>query len=140
MKTIVLPDLNTIDKAANEFLELTSAYRIFAFYGTMGAGKTTFIKALCSAMGINDTVTSPSFSLVNEYMGKGNLLVYHFDCYRLKNIEEAYDMGADEYFYSGKHCFIEWPERIESLLPLETLVVKIEVMADGARKITIESD
>ncbi|MGF7140902.1 tRNA (adenosine(37)-N6)-threonylcarbamoyltransferase complex ATPase subunit type 1 TsaE [Roseimarinus sediminis] len=140
MKTIVLPDLKTIDQAATEFLELTAAYRIFAFYGAMGAGKTTFIKALCSAMGINDPVTSPSFSLVNEYTGKGNLLVYHFDCYRLKNIEEAYDMGADEYFYSGKHCFIEWPERIEPLLPLETLVVNIEVMADGSRKITIETD
>ena len=114
-------------------------HRVFAFDGQMGAGKTTFIKKLCEEMGTLDVVNSPTFAIVNVYdverPNKGE--VYHFDCYRLKDIREAMDFGAEEYLYSGNYCFIEWPEMIEALLPEDTVWVKIEPQENGNRLLTI---
>ena len=114
-------------------------HRVFAFDGQMGAGKTTFIKKLCEEMGTLDVVNSPTFAIVNVYdverPYKGE--VYHFDCYRLKDIREAMDFGAEEYLYSGNYCFIEWPEMIEALLPEDTVWVKIEPQENGNRLLTI---
>lgn len=125
---------------ALEILEQTEPHRVFAFDGPMGAGKTTFIKKLCEEMGTVDVVNSPTFAIVNVYdveqPHKGE--VYHFDCYRLKDIREAIDFGAEEYLYSGNYCFIEWPEMIDALLPEDTVWVKIEQMPNGDRKLTIK--
>lgn len=125
--------------SALELLRVTEPRRVFAFDGQMGAGKTTFIKSLCEQMGTADVVNSPTFAIVNVYdveqPHKGE--VYHFDCYRLKDIREAIDFGAEEYLYSGNYCFIEWPEMIEPLLPDDTVWVKIEPMPDGTRQLTI---
>ena len=115
-------------------------HRVFAFEGQMGAGKTTFIKHLCEQMGTDDVVNSPTFAIVNvydvalPYPGE----VYHFDCYRLKDIREAMDFGAEEYLYSGNYCFIEWPEKIEPLLPDDTVYIRIVPQADGSRLLTVE--
>jgi len=126
--------------SALELLRLTEPRRVFAFDGPMGAGKTTFIKKLVAEMGTTDIVNSPTFAIVNVYdveqPYKGE--VYHFDCYRLKDIREAMDFGAEEYLYSGNYCFIEWPEKIEALLPEDTVWVKITPMPDGDRQIIIE--
>jgi hydrolase, P-loop family len=109
--------------------------KVFAFYGKMGAGKTTFIKALCETLGVKDVITSPTFSLINEYTdGKGNS-IYHFDFYRIKKLEEVYDMGYEDYFYSGNLCLLEWPELIEEILPENVIKVTIEEQADGTRKL-----
>ena len=124
-----------------EILQTTEPHRVFAFDGQMGAGKTTFIKTLCEAMGTEDIVNSPTFAIVNVYdveqPYKGE--VYHFDCYRLKDIREAMDFGAEEYLYSGNYCFIEWPELIEPLLPEETVWIRIRVKEDGNRELIVES-
>jgi tRNA threonylcarbamoyladenosine biosynthesis protein TsaE len=137
MEVIKINTLKDIREAAKQFIQLMSENKIFAFYGEMGAGKTTFIKAICKELGVTENITSPSFSLVNEYDTKDNRMVYHFDCYRLKNIREAYDFGADEYFFSGNLCFIEWPEKIEELLPSETVIVSIRVLPGESREVTI---
>ena len=122
-----------------EILKICEPRRVFAFDGQMGAGKTTFIKSLCEAMGTMDIVNSPTFAIVNVYdveqPYKGE--VYHFDCYRLKDIREAMDFGAEEYLYSGNYCFIEWPEMIETLLPEDTVWVKIEPMPNGDRRLVV---
>ena len=110
--------------------------RIFAFYGEMGAGKTTLIKAFCNALGSSDVVRSPTFSLVNEYEDEKGESIYHFDFYRIKHIEEVYDIGFEEYIYSGNYCFMEWPERISELLPETFVYVSIKVEKDEVRKIT----
>ncbi len=110
--------------------------RIFLFYGDMGAGKTTLIKQLCSELGSSDNITSPTFSIVNEYAGPNK--IYHFDFYRLKNQNEALDLGAEEYFYSGNYCFIEWPEKIPDLLPDNYIRVTIAQQADNSRNITVD--
>lgn len=133
-----IASLDTIRDAAREFLPLVNAHPVIAFYGAMGAGKTTFIKALCQELGVSDTVTSPTFAIVNEY-GATAGPVYHFDFYRIKRLEEAYDMGYEEYFYSGNPCFIEWPELIESLLPDDALRVIITVESDGTRELRVMS-
>ena len=122
---------------ASKILSLSSNNRVFLFYGDMGAGKTTLIKELCHYLGSNDNITSPTFSIVNEYIGKKNN-IYHLDLYRLKTQTEALDMGFEEYLYSGNYCFIEWPERIPDLLPLHYIRIKIEVMANETRLITME--
>ena len=124
---ITVSSLSDLPKAAHQFLGAMSEHKVIAFSGEMGAGKTTFIKALCSAMGIRDVASSPTFSLVNEYLSEGGRKVYHFDFYRLQKESEALDMGVEEYFYSGNYCFIEWPEKIPNLLPADCLQVKIAV-------------
>lgn len=123
--------------AARRFIEAMGEHTLFAFYGKMGAGKTTFIKALCEALGVEDPVTSPTFALVNEYRSATTgELIYHFDFYRIKKLEEVYDMGYEDYFYSGALCFIEWPELVEDLLPGDAVRVDIVEEADGSRRIT----
>ena len=128
--------------SALDVLRQSEPHRIFAFEGQMGAGKTTFIKQLCQEMGTMDVVNSPTFAIVNvydverPYPGE----VYHFDCYRLKDIREAMDFGAEEYLYSGNYCFIEWPEKIESLLPDDTVYIRIVPQPDGDRLLTVETD
>ena len=124
-----------IRQAAKQFVESMGQNTVFAFYGKMGAGKTTFIKAVCEQLGVDDTVTSPTFAIVNEYEAAQGRPIYHFDFYRIKKVSEAYDMGCEEYFYSGHPCFIEWPELIEEVLPEETVSVTIEALPDGLRRL-----
>lgn len=136
---IDIKDLKRIDKAAGQFLDEIGDNRIIAFYAPMGAGKTTFTTALCHRLGVSgDAVSSPTFSIVNEYRTASGESVYHFDFYRISRIEEAFDIGFYDYADSGSLCLIEWPENIESILPEETLKVKIEVLPDESRKITWE--
>ena len=122
---------------AAQILSATNNNRIFLFYGDMGAGKTTLIKSLCEKLGVEEAVTSPTFSIVNEYVGAANR-IFHFDFYRLKNQSEALDMGYEEYFYSDAYCFIEWPERIPDLLPEHYATISIKVQDDGVRQITVD--
>jgi tRNA threonylcarbamoyladenosine biosynthesis protein TsaE len=130
--------------AATDILEKCGDRRVFAFNGNMGAGKTTFIKELCEAMGTEDIVNSPTFAIVNVYEVEAKKRlgerqeVYHFDCYRIKDIREAMDMGTEEYLYSGNYCFIEWAEMIDPLLPDDLVTVEIEVMENGDRRLTID--
>ena len=132
---ITIKSLDTIQEAAKEFINRMGEGKVFAFYGKMGAGKTTFIKALCETLGVKDVITSPTFSLINEYTdGKGNS-IYHFDFYRIKKLEEVYDMGYEDYSYSGNLCLLEWPELIEEILPENVIKVTIEEQADGTRKL-----
>ena len=128
--------LSEINSAAKEFIRTMGDNTVFAFYGKMGAGKTTFIKALCEELGVTDPVNSPSFAIVNEYRSDTTgELIYHFDFYRIKKIDEVYDLGYEDYFYCGALCFIEWPELIEELLPGDTVRVTIEENPDGSRNI-----
>lgn len=133
---ITINGLDTIRSAARQFIENIGSSRVFAFYGKMGAGKTTFVKALCEELGCDDVITSPTFAIVNEYTDGEQQPVYHFDFYRIKKLEEVYDMGYEEYFYSGALCLIEWPELIEDVLPDDTVCVTIEEQADGSRLLT----
>ncbi len=135
MKEIILNSKNDIDKAAKEFLNFYKEEAVFAFYGEMGAGKTTFIKSICEQLEVIDTVTSPTFSLINEYYTSNDALLYHFDFYRIETIQEAKDIGCEDYFYSGNICLIEWPEKIEEILPENTVNIKIEVLSPDSRKI-----
>ena len=137
--TIKIENLEGIAEAARSFIAQIGDRRVFAFYGTMGAGKTTFIKAICEALGVEDVITSPTFAIVNEYEISGNdsLKVFHFDFYRIKRLEEVYDMGYEDYFYSGALCFIEWPELIEPLLPVDAVRVSIDEQPDGSRLVSI---
>ncbi len=128
-------NLIDIQKTAEELIQYAGNEKIFLFYGDMGAGKTTFIKSLCECLGAKENVTSPTFSIVNEYRGDTNK-IYHFDFYRLKKQDEALDMGYEEYFYSGHYCFIEWPEKISSLLPEHYIRVDIQVLSNNQRKLT----
>ena len=125
--------------AATDILEKCGERRVIAFNGKMGAGKTTFIKYLCEAMGTEDIVNSPTFAIVNVYEVSSGDEVYHFDCYRIKDIREAMDFGAEEYLYSGNYCFIEWAEMIEPLLPEDTVWVKIEVLENGERRLSFDA-
>lgn len=130
---IKIESLDNIHTAAKEFLAHMGKGKVFAFYGKMGAGKTTFIKAVCEALGVTDVITSPTFAIVNEYTTADNSPVYHFDFYRIKKIDEVYDMGYEDYFYSGRLCFLEWPELIEDLLPEDAVKVSIAMQEDGSR-------
>ena len=130
-----LSDLSMLQKSAQLLLEHFPEERIFAFYGAMGAGKTTFIKALCRELGSADYVTSPTFALINEYSTNDGSVIYHFDFYRIKNLEEAFDLGYEDYIYSGNYCFIEWPEMIELLLPEGIVEVRIKEAENGKRQI-----
>lgn len=129
-----IDSIETIREAAKQFVAALEENTVFAFYGKMGAGKTTFIKAVCEELGVEDVITSPTFAIVNEYRSEtSGELIYHFDFYRIKKIEEVYDMGYEDYFYSGALCFIEWPELIEELLPGDAVKVTIEENEDGSR-------
>ncbi len=132
---IKIESLDKIHTAAKEFLANMGNGKVFAFYGKMGAGKTTFIKAVCESLGVNDVITSPTFAIVNEYTAADNIPVYHFDFYRIKKIDEVYDMGYEDYFYSGRLCFLEWPELIEDLLPEDAVKVSITMQEDGSRTV-----
>jgi len=126
MVTFRIENLDEIQKTARSFLEHFRDKKIFAFYGSLGSGKTTFIKAICEELKVEDNVSSPSFSIINEYSSKGKGEIYHFDFYRLEKQEEVYDLGYEEYFYSGKICFIEWPDMVKDMLPEETVHVRIQ--------------
>lgn len=131
---IRIDSTGTIRTAAKEFVANMGDSKVFAFYGKMGAGKTTFIKAICEELGVDDVITSPTFAIVNEYTSEttGDS-IFHFDFYRIKKLDEVYDMGYEEYFYSGSLCFLEWPELIEELLPDDATRVTITEQADGSR-------
>ena len=138
---IRINSLEQIGDAAREFIANMGERRVFAFYGKMGAGKTTFIKAICEALGVDDVITSPTFAIVNEYTSSSSLLaphssIFHFDFYRIKKLEEVYDMGYEDYFYSGCLCLIEWPELIEELLPTDAVKVSINEQENGSRLVS----
>ena len=139
---IFIQNMDTIREAAREFINNIGSRKVFAFYGKMGAGKTTFIKAICEELGVEDVITSPTFAIVNEYTLNSQFLsltsqsIFHFDFYRIKKLEEVYDMGYEEYFYSGALCFIEWPELIEELLPEDSVKVTISENVDGTRTVS----
>ena len=142
-KEIIISSEEGLPQAAREFVAATGCAdsrgsRIFAFTGSMGVGKTTFISAVCRALGVDeDAVSSPTFAIVNEYRTAGSAeAIYHFDCYRIEEDEEALDMGIEDYFDSGALCFIEWPDRIERFLPDDTVEVKIDVLEDGSRRVS----
>lgn len=133
-----ITSLEHIGEAARQFIAQMGTHKVFAFNGSMGAGKTTFIKAICEALGVVDTVNSPTFAIVNEYEAANDLIIYHFDCYRLTKIQEALDLGAEEYLYSGNICFIEWAENMEQILPEDLVNVDITVDAKTqVRTVTI---
>lgn len=135
---IRIDNLDNIREAAHRFIAAIGESTVIAFYGKMGAGKTTFIKAVCEELGVDDVITSPTFAIVNEYRGEGIPPVYHFDFYRIDRIEEAFDFGYEEYFYGGDLCLVEWPEKIESLLPDDAMTVRIEVTGEDSRTIEID--
>jgi len=128
-----ISSLSELNKVAEKFIEAHPADRLFAFYGKMGSGKTTFIKALCEKLQVVDYVTSPTFALINVYETELSSEIYHFDFYRIKGLEELFDLGYEEYFFSDKYCFVEWPELIEPLLPLNTVKVTITEIENGSR-------
>lgn len=131
---ITIQSPETIHEAAKEFVANMGDANVFAFYGSMGAGKTTFIKSICEELGVDDVITSPTFAIVNEYTGR-DTTIYHFDFYRIKRMEEVYDMGYEDYIYSNALCFMEWPELIEPLLPEDAVKVTITANADGTRDV-----
>lgn len=140
METLIIDNLDSIGETARRFIDLMDERTVFAFHGAMGAGKTTFIKALCEELGVEDVINSPTFAIVNEYRSGSGELIYHFDFYRINKLEEAYDFGYEDYFFSGALCFIEWPEKIESLLPADCVKVEIKELPDGRREITLEDN
>lgn len=138
---ITITDLEHIHEAAKAFIAAMGDNTVFAFYAKMGAGKTTFIKAVCEELGVTDVINSPTFAIVNEYRSDTTgELIYHFDFYRIKKLEEVYDMGYEDYFYSGALCFIEWPELIDDLLPGDAVKVRIDELEDGSRTVSIDAE
>ena len=135
--TFTIHSLEEYPAAAKWFTGFLQKGYIFAFYGKMGTGKTTFIKNLCEELGVEDTINSPTFAIVNEYEDREANTIFHFDFYRIKSLAEVYNMGYEEYFYSNAYCFIEWPELIEELLPEEHIRVDITEGDDGARTIKV---
>lgn len=137
---IEIKGIDEIADAAKEFAAQIGNNKVFAFYGGMGVGKTTFIKAICEEMGVKETITSPTFAIVNEYQDGNSDSIYHFDFYRINKLEEAYDFGYEDYFYSGNICFIEWPELVEPILPLDVVKVSITEADDGTRVLEFKKD
>lgn len=135
--TLTVSSLSELVPAARHLIQQTGSHKVWLFYGEMGAGKTTLIKALCTYLGVEDPTSSPTFSIVNEYAGPQGP-IYHFDFYRIQSEQEALDLGYEEYFYSGQYCFVEWPERIPSLLPEDAVSVHIEVVSPDQRAITLD--
>jgi tRNA threonylcarbamoyladenosine biosynthesis protein TsaE len=136
MKSLKIRSLNELNAVAAQFIQLTGGFKKFAIYGKMGAGKTTFIKALCSELGANEIVNSPSFAIINEYQTISGLSIYHIDLYRIKDKEELFDLGYEDYFYSNAYVFIEWPENAEEILPEDIIRVNIKESEDGSRIIS----
>ena len=136
LETIRIRSISDLPSAAEKIISLAGNKKVVAFYGEMGSGKTTLIKAICKFLGVNDGTSSPTFSIVNEYVSAKAGNIYHFDFYRLKNEAEAMDIGCEEYFSSGNYCFIEWPERIPNLLPADTVNIRIAIK-DDIREISI---
>lgn len=137
METLEIDSLRDLPDAAEAILAQAGDHRVVAFYGEMGSGKTTLIRAICDRLGVTDAVSSPTFALVNHYVGDGGRNIYHFDFYRIDRLEEAFDLGYDEYFDSDALCLVEWPEKIEPLLPDDTLNVRIDVTGPTSRTVTI---
>lgn len=138
MLEIKINSLDGIADAARQFVDAMGENKVFAMFGPMGVGKTTFIKAVCEVLGVQDTITSPTFAIVNEYQTDSGEQIFHFDFYRIRKVEEAYDMGYEDYIYSGAVCFLEWPELIEELLPDDAVRVTLTEEEDGTRTITIQ--
>ena len=134
----LLPDVGALPEVAQQFIQEVLPWGdVFAFSAPMGTGKTTFIKALCEELGVTDVINSPTFSIINEYRAEpSGELIYHFDCYRLEQLSDALSLGAEDYLQSGALCFIEWPEVIEDILPVDTVRVTLEELEGGARKLT----
>jgi tRNA threonylcarbamoyladenosine biosynthesis protein TsaE len=137
MTTFEIQSLDTINQTAQKFIDQMGERTVFAFNGKMGAGKTTFIKSICETLGVKETVNSPTFAIVNEYEAADGRIIYHFDCYRINKVQEALDMGAEEYLYSGNLCFIEWSENIAPILPDTLVNVNIEELENGKRNVVI---
>ena len=137
METLEIDSLRDLPDAAEAILAQAGDHRVVAFYGEMGAGKTTLIRAICDRLGVTDAISSPTFALVNHYVGDGGRNIYHFDFYRIDRLEEAFDLGYDEYFDSDALCLVEWPEKIEPLLPDDTLNVRNDVTGPTSRTVTI---
>jgi len=137
MDSLVLKSLSDLNVVAEKFLRLMRNKKVFAFFGPMGVGKTTFIKALCNELDVVEIVTSPTFALINEYQTSNGEIIYHFDFYRIKKIEEVFDFGYEDYFYSGNYCFIEWPDKIAEILPENVVFVQMIENKDGSRTINI---
>lgn len=136
---IQIPAIEAINESARQFIEAMDDRTVYAFYGDMGAGKTTFIKAICEELGVEDVINSPTFAIINEYRSETTLeLIYHFDFYRINKLDEAMDIGTSDYFHSGALCFIEWPEKIEELLPGDVVNVMIKENADGSRTVSVD--
>ena len=135
---MVIRDLTSINETAKEFIAQMGDNRLFFFYGDMGAGKTTFIRAICKELGVTESVNSPTFVIVNEYTDREGKPIYHFDFYRIEKEEEAFDFGYEDYFFSGNLCFVEWPEKIENLIPNEGISVYIQEEENGERSVTLK--
>jgi len=132
-KTLFAKNVEQLNSIAQQILDYTSSHKKFAFYGKMGVGKTTLIKALSLQLGVSDIVSSPTFSIVNEYQADENIQIYHFDFYRIEDEKEAYDMGYEEYFFSNAYCFIEWPEKIPNLIEEDMVQIKMSVVGNTRR-------
>jgi len=131
-------DFNEIEKTAEKFLNATSGYKVFAFSGELGAGKTAFITAVCIQLGVNETVTSPTYSIIQEYKTRGNQTIFHIDLYRIKSKEEAMDAGVEDCLLSNETCFVEWPERAPDIFPDNTIYCSLEILSDTKRKLHIK--
>ena len=137
MESLTLKSLSDLNIVADKFLRLLRDKKVFAFFGSMGVGKTTFIKALCNELGVVEIVTSPTFALINEYQTSKGDTIYHFDFYRINKIEEVFDFGYEEYFFSGNYCFIEWPDKVAEILPENVVYIQMLENDDGTRTINI---